>query len=166
MHLFLCLSCGQSIYPFVFASVTVLPLTNHDPVSSCYVKESILNLKLSKITRVEDRKKNPILLFWCFSYIHRTLPFWHSGHQVCGFFPHQEVFWHQLCDLQFSEFWHCLPQDTFRVHRGKAQSHKAVHQPPFTPIISPDCYPCFWLNSDRSEVPIFFSLGSIHLLEH
>lgn len=42
-----------------------------------------------------------------------------------------------------NQFWHCLPGDSIRSYKSKAQSHKSA--PPQTPITSLGWYLCFWL---------------------
>ena len=41
-----------------------------------------------------------------------------------GFFPHQPILYHHLGSNNLTQFWHCLPGDSIRTHRLRAQSHE------------------------------------------
>ena len=59
----------------------------------------------------------------------------------------------QLCPT-ITQTWHCLPGDSIRFHRLRAQSRKITHIPLQTPSAKPGCYLCFWPISYKSEVPM------------
>lgn len=123
MHLFLCLSWGQSLYPFVFVFVTVLHPDQPRP-SEQFLCEGI-DTAFKRLSGLRNRKKNPILLFLCFSCVQHFA----SGILVTKyvfFFPHQAVFWLQLGDLQLN--W-ILTLSTWRyihIPQVKGSFHKAM----------------------------------------
>ena len=64
-----------------------------------------------------------------------------------------------------TQFW-CLPGDSVRSHKLRAQSYKTGPAPPLQiPVTSSGCYLCFWSTGYRLEVPMIPSLDWINLLE-
>ena len=83
-----------------------------------------------------------------------------SGHQMCGgFAPHQVI----SCDTNWvfcslTQFWHCLPGDSIRSHRLRAQSHKPGALQPLHPVSSPGIT-CTSDQPITDEVPMTPLLG-------
>lgn len=67
-----------------------------------------------------------------------------------------------------TQFRHYLPRDSIRLHRLRAQSYKTTSPPsPQTLVANVRLllHLCFWLISDRLELPTASSWGSFNLLE-
>ena len=65
---------------------------------------------------------------------------------VWGIFPHQMI----LCDTSWvsynlTQFWNCLPGDSIRFHKLRAQPCQTAPIPFQMPISSPGYHLCFWL---------------------
>lgn len=61
-----------------------------------------------------------------------------------------------------TQCWHCLPGESIRSHRLRAQPRPRPCQ---VPASCPGCYLCSWLKGCKSEVPLTTSLNSTNLLK-
>lgn len=64
---------------------------------------------------------------------------------------------------QLTQFWLCLPGDSLRSHRLRAQSRKTA--PLQRPVTSSGCCLCFLVARYKMRVPKTVSFGSVNLLE-